>query len=196
VTRPRVYLAGPEVFLPDPRRAAAAKKALCERYGFTGVFPLDAELDLSRLAPRDAALAIGSANQRLIRGCQLVVANLTPFRGPSADAGTVWELGFARGLGLPVFGYSNLAREFASRTRAFLREHPDGLAVESFGLADNLMLVHAIEESGGAFVRKSAPRAKRYTDLAAFEECLAAAARYGSRRKTSVSRGVTKSRSS
>ncbi|HTO07062.1 MAG TPA: nucleoside 2-deoxyribosyltransferase [Myxococcota bacterium] len=177
MTRPRVYLAGPEVFLPDPQRAAAAKKALCERHGFTGVFPLDAGLELGGLAPRDAALAIGRANEDLIRSCQHLVANLTPFRGPSADAGTVWELGFARGLGLRVHGYSNVARDFAARTRAFLRDHPDPLAVESFGLADNLMLAHAIEASGGAFVARSAPRAKRYTDLSAFEECLVTASR-------------------
>lgn len=176
MTRARVYLAGPDVFLPDPQRAGAAKKALCERHGFAGVFPLDADLELEGLPRRDAALAIGAANEALIRGCQLLVANLTPFRGPSADAGTVWELGFACGLGLTVFGYSNVARDFAARTRAFLREHPDGLALESFDLADNLMLVHAIEKSGGTFVAKATARAKRYTDLAAFEECLAAAA--------------------
>src|SRR5262249_16965234 len=122
--------------------------------------------------------------------------NLTPFRGPSADAGTVWELGFARGLGLALFGYSSVARDFAARSRAFLRGQPDGLAVESFGLFDNLMLGHAIERSGGGFVAKSARRARRYRDLAAFEECLAAArACYGSRRKTSVSAEGTKSRS-
>src|SRR3954471_17847562 len=41
---PRVYLAGPDVFLRDPLTAAAAKKQLCASYGFVGVFPLDAEL--------------------------------------------------------------------------------------------------------------------------------------------------------
>jgi len=177
VTRPRAYLAGPDVFLPDPKRAAAAKKELCLRYGIDGVFPLDAELDLGKLAPRDAGLAIGRANESLIRSCQLVIANLTPFRGPSADPGTAYEVGFARALGLPVFGYSNAATDFATRARAFVSERPDGLAIESFGLFDNLMLANAIEESGGALVAVAAPEAELHTSLAAFEKCLEAARR-------------------
>jgi len=35
------------------------------------------------------------------------VLNLTPFRGTSADVGTVFELGFLTGLGKSVFAYTN-----------------------------------------------------------------------------------------
>ncbi|MFC7552233.1 nucleoside 2-deoxyribosyltransferase [Pseudoroseomonas wenyumeiae] len=45
---------------------------------------------------------------------------MTPFRGPSADAGTVFELGFMRALGRPVFGYANAVANFRDRTLAFL----------------------------------------------------------------------------
>ena len=38
---PRIYLAGPEVFLPDPLAMGAKKVALCAKHGFEGVFPLD-----------------------------------------------------------------------------------------------------------------------------------------------------------
>lgn len=118
---PRVYLAGPEVFLPDPLAVARAKKDLCGEYGLEGVFPLDSELDLARLPKREQAHAISQANEELLRGCDALVANLTPFRGPSADPGTVYELGLARGLGLPVFGYTNDPRPFEDRTREFLK---------------------------------------------------------------------------
>ena len=37
----RVYLAGPDVFLPDPTARAAALKAVCARHGLIGVSPLD-----------------------------------------------------------------------------------------------------------------------------------------------------------
>ena len=40
----RIYLAGPDVFLPDAEKVGDRKKALCERYGFTGVFPTDTDL--------------------------------------------------------------------------------------------------------------------------------------------------------
>ena len=42
-----------------------------------------------------------------MRSCDAAVANLTPFRGVSADAGTAFEVGFMRALGRPVLGYTN-----------------------------------------------------------------------------------------
>ena len=67
ITRPRIYLAGPEVFLPDSLDIGAKKVALCAAHGFEGVFPLDASLDLTGLAMRiDARSAVLDA--RAIRG--------------------------------------------------------------------------------------------------------------------------------
>jgi nucleoside 2-deoxyribosyltransferase len=184
---PRVYLAGPDVFLPDPMAVAERKKQLCRAYGFEGVFPLDAELDLGALEPRAAGLAISRANEELIRGCQLLIAQVTPFRGPSADVGTAFEMGFARALGLPVYAYTNVQTDFTARTREFVRttrarsdqviEDPDGMAIENFGLADNLMLVGAVEHSGGALVGLDAPASSRFTGLVAFQQCLRLAKR-------------------
>jgi nucleoside 2-deoxyribosyltransferase len=37
---PRIYLAGPDVFLPDAIEAGKRKKVLCQKYGFEGVYPL------------------------------------------------------------------------------------------------------------------------------------------------------------
>jgi nucleoside 2-deoxyribosyltransferase len=37
----RVYLAGPDVFLPDPHGRAAVRKAICARHGLSGISPLD-----------------------------------------------------------------------------------------------------------------------------------------------------------
>jgi nucleoside 2-deoxyribosyltransferase len=179
---PRVYLAGPDVFLPRPLEAAAAKKQLCAQYGFEGVFPLDAELELAGLPPLEAALRISRANEDLIRSCELVIAHVTPFRGPSADVGTAYEMGFARALGKRVFAYTNVELEFATRTERWVREvraRPDGqredehgMQLESFGLDDNLMLIGAVVDSGGALVRATAPPGREFSGLAAFEACL------------------------
>jgi nucleoside 2-deoxyribosyltransferase len=183
----RVYLAGPDVFLPDPCARGAALKSVCARHGLTGVFPLD---DVPGEPPEVAALprarAIALRNELHIRSCDVLIANLTPFRGPSADAGTVFELGFMRALGRPVFGWSNDPRPFAERTRAFLGEaavaSPDGwrdgegMLIESFGLVDNLMIDGAVLASGGALFVVDLPAAARWTDLGAFERCVAALA--------------------
>ena len=36
-----------------------------------------------------------------------IIANLTPFRGPGADPGTVYELGYMAGRGKLCLGYCN-----------------------------------------------------------------------------------------
>lgn len=180
---PRVYLAGPEVFLLTPHAIADAKKALCTAHGFEGVFPLDGDLDLTGLAAREQAKKISAANEALIRGCQLVVANVTPFRGPSADVGTAYEMGFARGLGLPVFAYSNLVAPFAERVSAAIlggaKRRADGaladehsMSIEPFGLLDNLMLEGAVDASGARICVHAADPSDLFTDLTAFKACL------------------------
>jgi len=184
----RVYLAGPDVFLPDPHRRGAVLKAICARHGLTGVFPMD-QLDAE---PAEwAALAepqrIALRNEAHIRGADALIANLTPFRGPSADVGTVFELGFMRALNRPVFGWSTGHADFSTRTREFLgdraapaedgvwRDH-EGLALESFGCLDNLMIDGAVVASGGVLEIFEIAGAARWLDLAPFERCVARAA--------------------
>ncbi|MCW3476632.1 nucleoside 2-deoxyribosyltransferase [Limobrevibacterium gyesilva] len=184
----RVYLAGPDVFLPDAAGRAAALKAVCARHGLRGVSPLDClEGEPSAWAGLGAARRIALCNEAHIRRAAAVIANLTPFRGPSADAGTVFEVGFMRALGRPVFGWSNTAALFTERTRAFVGggrrgvdgawRDDEGLLIEAFGLADNLMIDGAVLASGGALFAAEVPAAARWVDLSVFERCVAAASR-------------------
>ena len=43
----KIYLAGPDVFLPDAVEIGRRKAELCARYGVIGLFPLDNAVDLS-----------------------------------------------------------------------------------------------------------------------------------------------------
>ena len=61
--------------------------AICQEFGFEGLFPVDNDFD----AEADAA-AIFRANCAQMKRADIGVFNLSPFRGPSADAGTVFEL--------------------------------------------------------------------------------------------------------
>ncbi|MEE3623335.1 nucleoside 2-deoxyribosyltransferase [Nitrospirillum sp. BR 11752] len=147
----RAYLAGPEVFLPDPGAAAEALRAVCARHGIVGVFPLDgAVAPAPGELPAAHAARIRAANLALIRETDLVLANASPFRGPSADDGTAYEMGYATALGRPVFAYTETADSLLERTRAHgpvIRgdddawRDPAGQMVEDFGLGANLMLV-------------------------------------------------------
>lgn len=185
MTAARVYLAGPDVFLREADAWLARKKAVCARAGLAAVSPLDplpGEPAAWSALPEWRRIAL--RNEAHIRGSDALIANLTPFRGPSADPGTVYEIGFMRALGRPVFGYATTALPFVERTldclglsRAGVVSDVDGMAIEAFGLFDNLMIEAGIIGSGGVLVVEDCPAAGRWTDLRAFERCVREVAR-------------------
>ena len=177
----KVYLAGPDVFLPDAVDIGRRKAELCARHGLTGLYPLDNAIDL---AARDASLRIFRGNETMMMEADAIIANLTPFRGPGADAGTVYELGYMAGLGRLCLGYSNDPSSYADRVREFTEVKSRdgrlmdalGLSVEDFGLSDNLMMIHALDLHGCALVTPRQAPADIWHDLGAFETCVRMAA--------------------
>ena len=157
---PRIYLAGPEVFLPDACEIGRRKAEMCASRGLDGVFPLDNQLDLDGLSPPEQARRISLANEGAMRSSDAAIVNLTPFRGVSMDAGSAFEVGFMRALERPVFAYTTIAADYAARAHAYrARGLPafdydaPGLEIEDFGLCENLMIPIAIAESGGAIIQ-------------------------------------------
>jgi nucleoside 2-deoxyribosyltransferase len=143
----KIYLAGPEVFLPNALDVGNDHKRLCKHYGYEGIFPLDNTISGNN--PKEVAEAIRHANQAMIRTCDIVIANLSPFRGPEPDSGTVWEVGYAQGLGKIVFAYSTDLRTLKEKTQLILNlgdANCDalGMAIEDFGLTHNLMFSHIV----------------------------------------------------
>jgi nucleoside 2-deoxyribosyltransferase len=173
-----VYLAGPDVFLPDAVEIGRIKADLCGRYGFKGLFPLDNQIDPSS---GDASLQIFRGNEAMMDRADVIVANLTPFRGPSADAGTVYELGYMAGRSKLCLGYSNDPASYADRVAriAEIEKRADGqmvdsggLTVENFDQIDNLMIVHALEMHGYPIVKPQRAPSDIWHDLSSFEACL------------------------
>lgn len=183
----KVYLAGPDVFLPDARIIGQRKKDICARFGLAGLFPLDNEING---APADAG---ASLSMRIFRGCtammeeaDAVIAHLTPFRGPSADAGTVFELAYMAAHGKICTGYTNKRDSYADRiARAGTMSVPgvapggselvsldgEGHLIENFGIADNLMIVHGLDTFGRPMLAPDAEPADIWRDLTLFEQC-------------------------
>jgi len=185
---PRVYLAGPEVFLANAREIGLRKRTICERHGLMGVFPADEEeASNPSMTPPERGLAISRAMEHVMRTCDAMIVNLTPFRGPSVDVGSAYEMGFMRALGRPIFAYTNDDRPLFDRVVEFcggtVRERPtgehedsDGMAIEPFILRDNLMLEGGVIASGGCLIAALTTHVERYTSLAAFERCVSEAA--------------------
>lgn len=149
----KIYLAGPDVFLQNSVEVSEIKQEICDRYGFIGCYPLDNEINTSDKSPNEIGVLISEANEKLIRSCDIIVANLMPFRGPSADVGTIYEIGFGKALGKICYGYSNTNILFKQRVNSHCNTDDcmdsDGMLIEDFGLVDNLMIDGGIKSSGG-----------------------------------------------
>ena len=177
----KIYLAGPDVFLPDAIEIGRRKAAICDNHGLAGLYTLDNKVDL---AAADASLQIFRGNETMMDEASAIIANLTPFRGPGADPGTVYELGYMAGRGKLCLAYSNDPAVYAARvarTSEVASEHgrlvdAHGLTVEDFGLADNLMMIHALDLHGCPLVTPAQMPDDVWHDLAAFEACVQMAA--------------------
>lgn len=157
----KIYLAGPDVFLPDARAVGRKKRKMCAQAGFEGLFPLE---DDGAVATDPTEIFL--ANRARMDEADLGLFNLTPFRGPSADAGTAFEVGYMFAQGKRIWGYSNsevpYARRAATLAGSLAREDGvlvdrDGSLIEAFELADNLMIARAIDLSHGHFVAIEEP---------------------------------------
>jgi len=126
---------------------------------------MDNELSDAEHGSVAQAAHIRSANMALIKSCDAVVANMTPFRGVSMDVGTAYEMGVGAALGKIVVGYEMDGRSYLEKVKerfvvekdsqGFLRDEK-GMAVEEFGhggkeegLVDNLMLACGVEKLCG-----------------------------------------------
>ena len=178
----KIYLAGPEVFMPDPVSKGEYKKAIINSFNsevlqdkdfqFVGLYPMDAQINLDGKEDQATAMRIFAADVSLMDKADLVIANITRFRGPSADVGTAFEMGYMYAQQKPVFAYYNMhetyritdydqSDSYAHTTYTDkVKKFSDGYfvehttennrdryahAIKGFGLADNLMLIGAMK---------------------------------------------------
>lgn len=153
-SRPRIYLAGPDVFFPHRDDIFSDLKRRCQQAGLIGVAPVDAPIQHSAVDGEDhLAQAIYDGNVALLKAADGCIANLQSFRGLEPDSGTVFEVGFAAALGKPVVVYGVPPGTYAERVAAALpcerdaagslRERGNGTTVEGLGQRLNLMLTRS-----------------------------------------------------
>ncbi|TGM57051.1 nucleoside 2-deoxyribosyltransferase [Leptospira adleri] len=153
-----IYLAGPEVFLPEALSVLEDRKSLCFSAGFQALSPFDSDIPRDLERNRDLARKIFFGNCELIRKSDIVLANCNPFRGPLVDDGTAFEIGYAFALGKNIYGYAKSLPPLPEIVKGSISTFPhssgyemdkDGyLLNEDFGNSLNLMLQYAIENRG------------------------------------------------
>jgi nucleoside 2-deoxyribosyltransferase len=119
----------------------------------------------------------------MMERCDIIIANLTPFGGASADAGTLIEVGWFLGKGRPIFGYSNTSESFEQRMQRQIGEGYADLGIEGFHLPDNLMIVGAVHSGGYPIFVPRDGEARGVDALDVFEACATAAAQSVADRK-------------
>lgn len=152
--RPRLYVAGPDVFRPNAVEHFTAMREICERYGFEPVIPLDGTETTSK--------QIAEGNFARLATVQCVAANLNPFRGSEPDSGTVAEAIIAARLHrIPVVGYMQDTRPMIDRLVDQGTAQQDdwgriadrwGWTIENFGHPLNLMLAESFPVVQGQFL--------------------------------------------
>jgi nucleoside 2-deoxyribosyltransferase len=185
----KLYLAGPEVFLPDARAVLDEKAAMTRAYGFEPICPGDLVIPPAP-TKHQFGLNISEIDESFMNRADGVIANLTPFRGIAADPGTVFELGYMCGAGKIVACYTNVAASHYQRSADFYggdvhvgedgrRRAADGTMLEDFEMIENLMLHGGVERRGGPVCVHAADPETLWTDFTAFEQCLKALAGRG-----------------
>ena len=168
-----VYLAGPTVFLPNAAEVFETMKSILAQHGLDGMAPIDNQIGLEQLDPGETlAEAIYLADEGLMRQVDAAIFNIDPFRrGTEMDAGTAFEVGYCKALGLPMTGWTTDGRTYPDKVKDYMKDvfgedllsvernekggtsgslrDPDGILVHSDGLYQNLMIQMAIEQAGG-----------------------------------------------
>lgn len=133
-----IYLAGPDVFAPDALKrlqdkAEQVSKKVTDSKVLT---PFDLEAPVLD-SKKEVGYKIRHNNLEMIRSCDVILANLNPFRGDEPDSGTVYEVAFATALGKKVVAY----RQGCHLTQQERLGKKDALGweVEDFDLPLNLM---------------------------------------------------------
>lgn len=136
----KIYIAGPDVFSNDAVEIGKKYKALCENQGFEGLYPLDNVCSTSK--------EIAEGNFGLIDKCDVIIANMNPFRGKEPDSGTCCEVGYAIAKGKRVICYMSDTRSMVEK---YGTVDENGMNVENFGLPLNLMIAEKADIIKGDF---------------------------------------------
>lgn len=146
----KLYLAGPTVFLPNAVDEAEKQRSICREMGFEPLSPMDTVLNDKNYKSDHPYMSIAKLIYKF--DCSLMnaadggVIDISPFRGPSCDVGTAFELGYLTAQGKPVVGYSSDLSAYKEKFAKSGISDQKYTKVEDFGLTDNLMITESLRQ--------------------------------------------------
>lgn len=147
----KIYLAGPEIFLiKKDIDINEEKRKICRKYNLKPIIPTDG-LKTDKGKSEELAKSIFNHCIKNIDESDLLLANITPFRGTSADAGTAFEIGYALGTNKKIVSYTNNNKSILRRIQTIdniniyndLKLDSNNYFIEDFNKQDNLMLTES-----------------------------------------------------
>lgn len=150
----KIYLAGCDVFAKNANEVFMRYKSLCDKFGFEGISPFDVSNSFTgdKFSQEHSRYIFGH-NVGIIQNCDVVIANIIPFRGACVDDGTAMEIGLAFGFDKIIYGYTPFANDSLETVTKLLYPNYINSAypvLESFNSNPvNLMIYEAIDFSGG-----------------------------------------------
>lgn len=155
--RPVILLAGPQRWDNDAAERYTAMRAICEAKGLEVLTPMDPLPGEAKSTgdPWVDGYRQFCRNQRHVRDCDLVLADLNDFHGWEPDADTSFECGMAVQLGKKVYGYMDQTGRMIDRVPNFGPDHEFrdhcGCNVENFDYPINLMFSASMPIFEGKF---------------------------------------------
>ena len=156
----KIYLAGPEVFLPNSIAIFKEYKKICKEFGFEAFSPFDGEVTKETGLAR--AEKIFKENCQLIDKVDIIIANCNRFRGALIDDGTAFEIGYGFAKKKKIFGYIQKIKTLPQIVEESIPtlKHSSGYRIdnqgfllnEDFGNTINLMIEFSIKQSGGNLI--------------------------------------------
>jgi nucleoside 2-deoxyribosyltransferase len=148
------YIAGPEIFQANANEIYKQYIDLCKQNNVECLYPNDSEIEKSE-TKEGFAQNIYDANIARMEKCDIFIANIEPFRGPSLDVGTAFEIGYAKAIGKPIVAFSKKPiKTFFERLKEHYgdieltdmgyRDKKTQILLEDFNLIDNLMIDKAL----------------------------------------------------
>lgn len=143
-----IYFAGPYIFRPDATQIIGTMRSTCIKHGLSALIPTDNDIPPD-MTPHEQADDIRAKNYDMVTRADIVIAEISPLRGPNMDPGTAAEIGYAHALKKTVLLWTHDTRTLCQRVTSLsqttqtptgLREKDTGLLVENFDLTENLMI--------------------------------------------------------